>query len=335
MAKGLSLLLALGAALAFVSVGVESRSSPMEKASQEDGVKKPDCVPAFDPRSFPGHGGTTTPLPSHGGSGTTPTAPSHGGGSGYGTPPTAPSHGGSGTLPAPSHGGYGTTPSAPSHGGYGSSPAAPSTGGGYGGSPTTPSHGGGYGSSPSTPATGGGYGGSPTTPSHGGGYGSSPSTPSHDGGGGYGSSPTTPSHGGGAYGGGSTPTPSAGGHGLVPVDPSSPGTCDYWRSHPMEIWSALGRWPSSVGHFFGSAGGSAAGGTGVTIQDALSNTRTDGAGALLREATAALLNSMTRAGFPYTTEQVRDAFAAATAGGSDTAAAAQAAAFKKANEGRA
>ncbi|KAL5228466.1 hypothetical protein ABZP36_016731 [Zizania latifolia] len=302
MARGIVLLVALGAALAFVSVGVESRSSPMEKASQQDGVK-PDCVPAFDPRSFPGHGGTTTPLPSHGGSGTTP---SHGGG---GTTPTAPSHGGSGsgTLPAPSHGGgYGTTPAAPSHGGYGSSPAAPSTGGGYGGSPTTPSHGGGYGSSPSAPSHGG-----------------------------YGSSPT-PSHGGG-YGGGSTPTPtpSTGGHGLIPVDPTSPGTCDYWRSHPMEIWSALGRWPSSVGHFFGSAGGAAAGGTGVSIQDALSNTRADGAGALLREGAAALLNSMTRAGFPYTTEQVRVAFAVAAAGDSDHAAAAQAAAFKKANEGRA
>ncbi|KAG8052910.1 hypothetical protein GUJ93_ZPchr0001g30413 [Zizania palustris] len=317
MARGLFLLVALGAALAFVSVGVESRSSPMDKASQEDRVK-PDCVPAFDPRSFPGHGGTTTPLPSHGGSGTTP---SHGSG-GYGATPTAPSHGGSGsgTLPVPSHGGgYGTTPAAPSHGGYGSSPAAPSHGG--------------YGSSPAAPSTGGGYGGSPTAPSHGGGYGSSPSTPSH---GGYGSSPT-PSHGGAYGGGGSTPTPTpyTGGHGLIPVDPTSPGTCDYWRSHPMEIWSALGRWPGSVGHFFGSAGGAAAGGTGVSIQDALSNTRADSAGALLREGAAALLNSMTRAGFPYTTEQVRTAFALAAAGGSDHAAAAQAAAFKKANEGRA
>ena len=94
----------------------------------------------------------------------------------------------------------------------------------------------------------------------------------------------------------------------------------------MEIWSAIGgRFPSSMGHLFGSAAGGV-GGADVSIQDALANTRSDGAGALLREGAAALLNSMTRAGFPYTTEQVRDAFAAA---------AAQAAAFKKANEGKA
>ncbi|XP_062216473.1 protodermal factor 1-like [Phragmites australis] len=302
-----SFVLAALAAQALVAV-VESRSNPMEKASQGD-VKKPDCVPAMDPRTFPGigggHGGIT-PVPSHGGSsGTTPshggssgTSPSHGGG--YGTP----SHGGSGALPSPSHGGYGTTPAAPSTGGVSPSP----------------SHGGAYGSSPSPP-NGGAYGSSPT-PSHGA-YGGTPPA--------YGDSPATPSHGGF---GTSTPTP------FIPVDPHSPGvlpgTCDYWRSHPMEIWSAIGgRWPSSMGHFFGTAGSAAAGGTDVSIQDALANTRTDGAGALLREGAAALLNSMTLAGFPYTTEQVRDAFAAAAAGGSDGAAAAQAAAFKKANEGRA
>ena len=88
----------------------------------------------------------------------------------------------------------------------------------------------------------------------------------------------------------------------------------------MQIWSALGSWPSSVSHFFGAAGGPS-----VSIKDALANTRTDGAGALLREGTPALLNSMTRPGFAYTTQQVRDAFAAAVAGGSDSAAAAQAA----------
>ena len=57
-----------------------------------DDVKKPDCVPGVDPRTFPGiggHGGGITPVPSHGG-GITP-VPSHGGSSGGGSP----SHGGS------------------------------------------------------------------------------------------------------------------------------------------------------------------------------------------------------------------------------------------------
>lgn len=100
----------------------------------------------------------------------------------------------------------------------------------------------------------------------------------------------------------------------------------------MQIWSALGgSWPSSVGHFFGGGSGL---GSGVSIQDALGNTGNDSSSALLREATAALLNSMTRAGFPYTTSQVRDAFAAAAApGASDGAKTKQAEAFKKANEG--
>ncbi|GJN38034.1 hypothetical protein PR202_gb27042 [Eleusine coracana subsp. coracana] len=227
-----------------------------------------------------------------------------------------PSHGGSsGTIPTPSHGG-----SDPSHSGgrYGGSPS-------HGGGLPSPSHDG-IGTSPSSPSTGGAYGGSPSTPSHGGAYGASPSTPSH---GAYGGS-SPPALGGAP----ATTTPMP----FVPVDPHSPaalpGSCDYWRSHPMEIWSAIsGRFPSmNMGHFFGTA---SSGMPNMSIQDALANTRTDGAGALLREGAAALLNSMTRAGFPYTTDQVRDAFAAAAAGGSDGAAAAQAATFKKANEARA
>ncbi|KAJ1282126.1 hypothetical protein BS78_03G026300 [Paspalum vaginatum] len=306
------------AALAAQSL-VECRTSPMEKTSQGEDAKKPDCVPGMDPRTFPGTGGITPVPPSHDG-GITP-VPSHGGSSG-----TPPSHGG--YVPTPSHGGSGALP-APSH--DGSSPTSPSTGGGGYGS--SPSHGGGHGASPSTP--GGAYGGSPSTPGGGAyGSGSSPSSPS--GGGAYGSPPTTPAYGGdapshGGIGTTSSPTP------FVPVDPHSlgslPGSCDYWRSHPMEIWSAIGgRFPSTntMGDFFG---GAAAGGAGLSIQDALANTRSDGAGALLREGAAALLNSMTRAGFPYTTAQVRGAFAAAAAGGSDAAAAAQAAAFRKANEG--
>ncbi|CAD6233448.1 unnamed protein product [Miscanthus lutarioriparius] len=317
-----SFVVAALAAQALVAV-VEPRTGPVEKASQGDDVKKPDCVPGMDPRSFPGTGGhgITPVTPSHGGSGSTGTTPSHGGGGGY--VPT-PSHGGA--LPSPSHGGSGSSPSSPSTGGggYGGPPSTPG-GGAYGGSPSTPGGGGGaYGGSPSTPSGGGAYGGGSPSPAHGGANGGSP-TPA------YGDSP---SHGGI---GTSSPTP------FVAMDPHSFGTCDYWRSHPMEIWSAIGgRFPSTssssmgtMGHFFGAAAGSVGGADVMSIQDALGNTRADGTGALLREGAAALLNSMTRAGFPYTTEQVRDAFAAAATGGSDGAAAAQAAAFRKANEGKA
>ncbi|KAF8705674.1 hypothetical protein HU200_030869 [Digitaria exilis] len=283
-----SFVLAALAAQAFVGV-VEARATPMEKTSQGEDVKKPDCVPGVDPHTFPGIGGGITPVPSHGGS--TGTSPSHGGG---GYLPT-PAHGGSSgvpALPSPSHGGGGYGGGSPSHG------SSPSSGGGaYGGSspPSTPG-GGAYGSpSPS----GGAYGGSSPTPTFG------DSSPSHDG-----TTTTT-----------SSPSPK-----LPPLTDDA---------HVTMVLSALGgqlpsSMSSSMSHFFGGAAGSLGGG-GVSIQDALANTRTDGAGALLREGAAALLNSMTRAGsFPYTTEQVRDAFAAAS--GSDGAAAAQAAAFKKANE---
>lgn len=117
--------------------GVESLHSPMVGLSgnvccsiTEDGVKKPDCVPAFDPRSFPGHGGTTTPtpIPGHHGGGGSP-APSHSGGA-YGSSPSTPSGGGS--SPTPSHGGgaYG--------GGGGGAPATPASHDGHGLIPTTP-----------------------------------------------------------------------------------------------------------------------------------------------------------------------------------------------------
>lgn len=67
------------------------------------------------------------------------------------------------------------------------------------------------------------------------------------------------------------------------------------------------------------------------LQDALSNTRTDGVGALLREGAAAYLNSVVSAKFPFTVQQVKDGILVAVTS-SDGAAFAQAAIFKKANE---
>lgn len=70
----------------------------------------------------------------------------------------------------------------------------------------------------------------------------------------------------------------------------------------------------------------------MSLQQALSNTRTDGYGSLYREGTASLLNSMVSHKFPYTTREVRESFVSALA--SNKAAAAQGQLFKQANEGK-
>nr|AEA50961.1 protodermal factor 1.1 [Gossypium hirsutum] len=236
-------------------------------------------------------------------SGSQGTPPSSGGGS----PPShgTPSHGG-GYHPSP-------TPSTPSGGNCGTPPHDPST-------PSTPSHTPSHGTPPSS------GGGSP--PSYGGG-----SPPSYGGG-------SPPSYGGGSppsYGGGSPPT--------TPIDPGTPsipsppffpaptppigGTCDFWRGHPTLIWGLLGWW-GTVGNAFGVTNAPGLG-TSMSLPQALSNTRTDGLGALYREGTASFLNSMVNNRFPFSTKQVRETFVAAL--GSNSAAAAQARLFKLANEG--
>ncbi|KHG14479.1 hypothetical protein F383_09534 [Gossypium arboreum] len=265
------------------------------------------------------HAGTP-PSGSHG------TPPSSGGG----TPPShgTPSHGG-GYHPSP-------TPSTPSGGNCGTPPHDPST-------PSTPSHTPSHGTPPSSgggspPSYGGGsppsYGGG-SPPSYGGG-----SPPSYGGG-------SPPSYGGGSppsYGGGSPPS-YGGGSPTTPIDPGTPsipsppffpaptppigGTCDFWRSHPTLIWGLLGWW-GTVGNAFGVTNVPGLG-TSMSLPQALSNTRTDGLGALYREGTASFLNSMVNNRFPFSTKQVRETFVAAL--GSNSAAAAQARLFKLANEG--
>ncbi|KAE9593257.1 hypothetical protein Lalb_Chr19g0137861 [Lupinus albus] len=197
----------------------------------------------------------------------------------------------------------------PPSGSYGIPPSH-----GSGGSSRPPSHG-----TPSTPS-GGNYG----SPPH------DPSTPTTPGGGGrYYNSPPP-------YGGGSPPTPT------TPIDPGTPnipsppflpspspftGTCNYWSSHPRMIWGLLGWW-GTLGNAFGFPGS----GSGLTLPQALSNTRTDGLGALYREGTASYLNSLVNNKFSYTTNQVRDRFVASLS--SNKIAVAQAKLFKMANEGR-
>ncbi|KAA8526215.1 hypothetical protein F0562_008046 [Nyssa sinensis] len=118
-----------------------------------------------------------------------------------------------------------------------------------------------------------------------------------------------------------------------PFDPNSPpftGTCNFWSSHPGLIWGLLGYW-GTMGGVFGvpSIPGF---GSNMSLQEALSNTHANGFGALYREGTASLLNSMANRKFPFTTKEVRDSFVRATT--TSKAAAAQAHLFKLANEGR-
>ncbi|PKU62821.1 protodermal factor 1 [Dendrobium catenatum] len=210
-----------------------------------------------------------------------------------------------------------------------------------------------------------------TTPSHGGGiHYSPPTTPSHGGGIHY-SPPTTPSHGGSGGGGGGgggcncntppyiTPTPSLPENPpspttpisqtpptpLVPLTPPSPTnpsplipdpnhppfSCNYWFTHPTAIWVLFGYW-GTIGQVFGTS--PAAGilfGRNLSVLEALGNTREDGYGALLREGTASLLNSMASKNFNFNTQQVREAFN--TAIQSEKMAAEQGKIFQKANEG--
>ncbi|MCL7034984.1 hypothetical protein MKW94_028476 [Papaver nudicaule] len=244
--------------------------------------------------------------------------------------------------PDPHHG----SPSSPSHGGSGrpshSTPSTPSHR-----TPSTPSH-----STPSNPSHGGGGGCPPTT--------TTPSTPSRS----Y-SPPTTPTPvivtpptpvivtpptpiitppiiTPPITGGGSPPTDpdfSSPPTPLIPDDPNLPpfiGTCDFWRTHPTLVYGLFGWW-ASLGSIFGSGvGGVAAVPSSLdptlTLPQALSNTHTDGIGALYREGVASLLNSMVTRKFPLTPDQVKESFVKSLS--SEKAANNQAQLFKKANEGR-
>ena len=86
----------------------------------------------------------------------------------------------------------------------------------------------------------------------------------------------------------------------------------------------------NIGKTFGAACSLIVGKKLENLHDSLSNTRTDGVGALLREGAAAYLNSIVNKKFPFTTQQVKDCIVVAVT--SDGAASAQAGIFKKANE---
>ncbi|KAJ3692091.1 hypothetical protein LUZ60_012441 [Juncus effusus] len=242
----------------------------------------------------PPFAGGSTPSTGTGGGHSTPSTPSYGSGDPHSTPST-PSYGSGGGHSTPSVPSYGT-------GGGHSTPSTPS----YGTTPTTPSYGG-HGSPTPT------YGSTPTTPT----------TPTYGSGSGH-ATPSTPSYGSG--GGHASPTPT-----IPSIDPHHliTGTCDYWRSHPQQIYTIVG-YITNIGNTFGPTCGVLFGPT-TSLHDALSNPRTDGYGALIREGTASFLNSCSNSHFPFTSDQVRDAVigSLSTMG----AAAAQADIFRQANEG--
>ncbi|KAK8936209.1 hypothetical protein KSP39_PZI013097 [Platanthera zijinensis] len=115
------------------------------------------------------------------------------------------------------------------------------------------------------------------------------------------------------------------------VPPFHPGTCSYWAAHPEKIVVVIGKFGTTVRDFFGVACIFAYG-KNPTLHDAVANTNAGGVGALLREGTTALLNSLACKSFPLTQQQVTSDFAAAL--GTAGSAAAQAEVFKVANEGR-
>ncbi|GJN19390.1 hypothetical protein PR202_gb06665 [Eleusine coracana subsp. coracana] len=149
------------------------------------------------------------------------------------------------------------------------------------------------------------------------------STPTYGSGTGYKPTPT-PSYG--------SPAPST-----TPSTPDFPGipkngftgSCDFWKNHPDVIVAIVGSL-GNIGKTFGAACSSIVGKKLDNLHDALTNTKTDGVGALLREGAAAYLNSIVNKKFPFTTQQVKDCILVAVT--SDGAASAQAGIFKKANE---
>ncbi|CAM8887977.1 hypothetical protein QQ045_025228 [Rhodiola kirilowii] len=255
------------------------------------------------------HGTPVSPTPYHGTP--NPNTPTH-----HGSPPTGkcdPTPPKSHKSPPTHHGGSPHTPTPYTPRGGSPSPHTPTPSTPRGSSPHTPT--------PSTPRGGGYY---PSPPTSGGSppVVSPPTTPVPDPGTPYVPTPETPD----------TPTPTTPGTPPFLPDPNTPCTCDYWKHHPTLVWGVVGWF--GLGSLGGAFGHSSLPGISpsLTCLDALSNTIPTGYGALYREGTAALLNSVATHKFPFTTQDVRDHFASGL--GSNSAAASQAQLFKMANEGK-
>jgi hypothetical protein len=118
-----------------------------------------------------------------------------------------------------------------------------------------------------------------------------------------------------------TPTPYTPTDPVPTPTPSSPGTCTWWSSNTGSfpdvvsiVSTILDLFTSLTGGSGGSDGGgitsiiSSIFGSQMTIYQGLTNTRTDGFGALARQSSAALLNSLTRRDYPFNALQVKVQF---------------------------
>lgn len=240
------------------------------------------------------------------------------------------------SFPSPPHqGGCAKTPS------HSSSSSTPKPRDGSYGTPTTPSHGSRSATTPATTPPTSSHATTPTTPSHS----TTPSTPSHT------TTPATPSIPGFPS---ITATCEYAMHAhqtninsyiyiyiykkdticffsvrTLLINLFTLSTCSFWRTHPSMIFGILGQW-SNIGNLFGFPATSIFG-RNPSVPQALGNARNDGYGALFREGTASLLNSMANPSFPLTTQVVRDRFNQALS--SEKTASAEAQRFRLANEG--
>jgi hypothetical protein len=109
--------------------------------------------------------------------------------------------------------------------------------------------------------------------------------------------------------------------------------CSYWSSHTSSIPSILEGTIASLISLFDIATGTTQlpFASGTTLVQGLTNTRPDAYGALMRQGSAALINSYHFSNFAYTPQQVRESFNGALY--SEQAAAVQAVQFENANRG--
>jgi len=118
-----------------------------------------------------------------------------------------------------------------------------------------------------------------------------------------------------------------------PASSTEPGTCTYWSSHTSSIPSILEGTIASLISLFDIATGTTQlpFASGTTLVQGLTNTRPDAYGSLMRQGSAALINSYHFSNFAYTPQQVRESFNGALY--SEQAAAVQAVQFENANRG--